>query len=216
MSDLTVAQFAERLAVVHQRIEAAGGSLQTTSVLAVSKTFPAAAANVALAAGAVDLGENYGQELEAKAPEVPGARWHFIGGLQRNKVKRIAGVVAVWHTVDRSELANEIAKRAPGTSVFVQVNTTGEAQKSGCEPAGTAAMVEHCRHLGLDVRGLMTIGPTDGSHPGASFAQLRALGEASETLELSMGMSADLEAAVAEGSTMVRVGSALFGARLRF
>lgn len=176
---------------------------------------------MAAAVGLVDVGENYAQELVAKAAELgrePGSpgeqlRWHMIGALQRNKVKKLAGVVAVWQTVDRASVAAEIGKRDPGARVFVQVNVTDEAQKSGCSVAEAPALVDRCRELGLETSGLMTIGPTDGSDPRPGFALLRAMAERLELAELSMGMSGDLEAAVAEGSTMIRVGSALFGPR---
>lgn len=205
----------------HQQLQArivdAGGSTDRTSVLAVTKTFPVAVVSLALAAGFTALGENYGQELEAKAAELAGdgpeVQWHFIGGLQRNKIKRLAGIVSVWQSVDRSSLVAEIAKRDPGGQIMIQVNTTGEAQKSGSEPADAPGLVDEARQLGLDVVGLMTIGPTDGNDPRPGFEELRLLAERLEIGQLSMGMSGDLEAAVSEGSTMVRVGTALFGSR---
>jgi pyridoxal phosphate enzyme (YggS family) len=217
----TVEEVRRRLTVVRGRIEAAGGSTDRTAILAVTKTFPAEVATVAAAVGLVDVGENYAQELVAKAAELgrePGSpgeqlRWHMIGALQRNKVKKLAGVVAVWQTVDRASVAAEIGKRDPGARVFVQVNVTEEAQKSGCSVAEAPALVDRCRELGLETAGLMTIGPTDGSDPRPGFALLRTMAERLELAELSMGMSGDLEAAVAEGSTMIRVGSALFGPR---
>ncbi len=214
-AELTVEVLTQRLTVIRQRIEAAGGDLQRTSVLAVTKTFPVEVCRLAVDTGLVDLGENYSQELEAKAPALDrdAGRWHFIGGLQRNKIKRLASVVSVWQTMDRVALLDELATRAPAAVVMVQVNTTDEPQKSGCAPDEAPALVEHARELGLEVRGLMTIGPTDGSHPGPAFARLHALAERLDVAERSMGMTGDLEIAVAEGSTMVRVGTALFGSR---
>ena len=215
MTELTRDLLVERLQVLRQRIETAGGDLDLTTILAVTKTFPIEVSRLAVDVGLVDLGENYAQELEAKGPTLdrPEARWHFIGSLQRNKVKKIAAWVTTWQTVDRLAVAEEIAKRAPGARMMVQVNTTDEAQKSGCPSGETAALVEHSRSLGLDVCGLLTIGPTDGSDPSPGFAMLRQLGERLEVPELSMGMTGDLELAVKEGSTMVRVGTALFGHR---
>ncbi len=214
-SPVTVEEVERRLQVVHQRIIDAGGSLERTGVLAVTKTFDDDLVDVAVAAGLTELGENYAQELLAKAatPRSSPITWHMIGGLQRNKVKKLAGVVGVWQTVDRPELVAEIAKRAPGATIHVQVNTTDEAQKSGCEPSVAPALIDQARQLGLDVVALMTIGPTGGGDPRPAFASLRELAEQCEVEGLSMGMSADLEQAVAEGSTLVRVGTALFGPR---
>lgn len=206
-----------RLAEVWDRISAAGGSPDTVTLVAVTKTFPIGYIEAALAVGLADLGENYAQDLVAKADQAAAAglepRWHFIGGLQRNKVKLLAGRVELWQTVDRGALVDEIAKRSPAARVLIQVNTTDEAQKSGCPPGDAEALVDHGRLAGLAVEGLMTIGPTGGGDPRPGFETLRLLAERCEVRELSMGMSADFEAAVAAGSTMVRIGSALFGPR---
>lgn len=216
-----VAELRQRIVALEQRIEAAGGSTEQTKILAVTKTFDIEVCRLAVAAGLVELGENYAQELQQKAPQMVDSlsqrsvTWHFIGALQRNKVKKIAPYVGLWQTVDRDSVATEIAKRAPGAAVLVQVNVTDEPQKAGVAPGETEALVDHCRSQGLDVRGLMTIGPTDGSDPSRGFAQLRELGERLQLVELSMGMTADIEQAVAEGSTMIRVGTALFGPRSR-
>jgi len=206
-----------RLADIWRRIEAAGGSRETVTVVGVTKTFGVDYVRSAVSAGLIDLGENYAQELVAKDEQAAAIgvrpRWHFIGGLQRNKVKLLAGRVSLWQTVDRPVLLDEIAKRSPGSRVLIQVNTTGEEQKSGCHPADTSAMVEHGRRIGLDVEGLMTVGPTGGADPRPSFEELRALGAACGVRELSMGMSADFALAVEAGATIVRIGSAIFGPR---
>ena len=218
------AELRQRLTEVGERIaEAAGGPGARVRIVGVTKTFPVEVVAVAAEVGLTDLGENRAQELVAKQDEVaarydvstwPAAPiWHFIGGLQRNKVKLLAGRVALWHTVDREVLVDEIAKRDPGAAVLVQVNTTDEAQKSGCEPDATPGLVERARAAGLDVRGLMTMGPTGGGDPRPSFARLRLLAEADGLAELSMGMSGDYPLAVAEGATILRIGSALFGPR---
>ena len=213
----TVAELTDRLAEVHQRIEAAGGSAEKVTVVGVTKTFPIEFVAAAQAAGLRDVGENYAQDLARRHGEAEALgldpRWHFIGGLQRNKVKLLAGKVALWHTVDRDSLVAEIAKRDAGAKVLIQVNTTSEAQKSGCEPSDAKALVDQAATAGLDVRGLMTIGPTGGGDPRPGFDALRELATTLGVAELSMGMSADYEQAVAAGSTMVRIGSALFGAR---
>ncbi len=203
----------ERRGLVEQRIVAAGGSLDVVKILAVTKTFPAATAQLAVDAGLTDLGENYASEIVDKAPLVRGARWHFIGAMQRNKVKKIATSVALWQSVDRPELLAEIAKRSPGASVLIQVNTTHEPQKSGCRPADLDRLVDRAYELELDLRGLMTIGPTSDTDPRPAFCELRGHVDRLGLEIASMGMSGDLEAAVAEGSTMVRVGTALFGPR---
>lgn len=187
-------------------------------VVAVTKGFDAGAATAALDAGLVDIGENYAQELLAKADDLPDAvpqpRWHFIGRLQRNKIRKIADLVHLWQSVDRIELATEIARRVPGARVLVQVDIAGVGGRGGCPPDETAQLVAGCRQAGLDVAGLMAVGapgPPEQARPGFRLlaAQAADLGLA----ELSMGMSADIEVAVEEGATMVRVGTALFGPR---
>lgn len=210
-----------RLDGLRARIVAAGGDPAAVTVLAVTKGHPAAVVDVALAAGMTELGENYAQELLAKVawhgqhPVAGGPpRWHFIGHLQRNKVRQLAAHVALWQSIDRAELVAEVARRAPGARVLIQVNATGELQKAGCPVAHTAALVDHARGLGLDVAGLMTVGPTDGTaDPGPGFEAVRALVDRLGLTVCSMGMTDDLEVAVRCGSTMVRVGTALFGPR---
>jgi PLP dependent protein len=211
---------------VRQRIADAGGDPDSVVLVGVTKGHPVDAARAALAAGMRDLGENYAQELVAKADELAGAdvgatdggpppvRWHFIGRLQRNKVRLVAPFVSLWQSIDRLSVATEIAHRAAGASVLVQVNVTDEPQKGGCRPEFAPGVVEGCRDLGLDVRGLMTVGPEgDPAAARRAFATLARLADEVGVAERSMGMSGDLEAAVAEGSTMVRVGTAVFGSR---
>lgn len=208
------------VAAVRERIAAAARSVgrQPTDVLlvAASKTVPAARLTEALAAGLHHFGENRAQELVAKAAALaaaqPGPVWHFIGRLQRNKVRALAPLVAWWHSVDRIELGAEIARRAPGARVLVEVNVAGEATKGGCRPEQVPALVEGLAGSGLEVVGLMTIPPPQDD-PRPHFARLRALGERLGLRELSMGMSDDFEAAVEEGATIVRVGRAIFGER---
>jgi len=214
----------ERLAVVRRRIEAAGGTPDAVRVVAVTKGFGPEAVHAAMAAGVTDLGESYADELLAKSAEADAAvegvadaaprRWHFLGRVQRNKVRRLAGVVSLWHGVDRVAAGREIAARAPGAAVLVQVNVSGEEQKSGCGFDEGPVLVDDLRHMGLDVRGLMAVGPTgppELARPG--YRRLARLAERLGLGERSMGMTDDLEVAVEEGSTIVRVGRALFGAR---
>ena len=218
----TVAEISSRLAEVRQRIDDARQPGQEVSILAVTKAFGPGVVERAVAAGLTTLGENYGQELTAKAeavgersPETAARiRWHFIGGLQSNKIKLLGELVDVWQTIDRKSLVKELAKRCPGAKMLVQVNTTNEPQKSGCAPGDVPALVEMARERELDVQGLMTVGPTDGSDPRPAFNQLRRLGTDLGLSELSMGMSGDYEIAVGSGSTIVRLGSALFGSRV--
>jgi PLP dependent protein len=209
---ITADEVQARLARVRDRIAGAGGA--AVRLVAVTKGFGSDAVDAALAAGLVDLGENYAQELLEKAPTHPEAQFHFIGRLQRNKVRHLAAVVSVWQSVDRLELAREIAKRAPGATVLVQLNLSGEPQKGGCAPVDAPDLVARCQELGLDVQGFMGVGPAsspDAARPG--FRLLVALADRLDLPVRSIGMSGDLEMAVQEGSTMVRIGTDLFGPR---
>ncbi len=215
------AQIAERLNGVRERLAAVGRP--DVKIIAVSKTFPADTVVAALQAGVADLGESYAQELVAKHALVGEAipsnavdepTWHFIGGLQRNKVRKIAGVVDLWHSVDRLSLAKEIAKHSPGARILVQVDISGEDTKNGCAPDAVGELVDAALTEGLRVEGLMGIAVrSDPAAARPGFRLLRGLADAHGLAEVSMGMSADLEIAAEEGSTMIRVGSALFGPR---
>ena len=210
----------ESLREVRDRIDAAarraGRDAAEVTLIGASKMVPAERIAEALDAGLTDLGENRAQELLAKAPvlaerPVP-PRWHFVGRLQRNKVAALSPWVGCWHSVDRLPLGEAIARRAPGARVLVEVNLGDEPTKGGCAPDEVDGLVEALSGLDLDVDGLMTVAPLDGD-PRGWFAALRDLGVRLGLRELSMGMSADFEAAIEEGATMVRVGRAIFGAR---
>jgi pyridoxal phosphate enzyme (YggS family) len=210
------AAVAANLAGVHDRIRAAGGDPGRVTVVAVTKGFGPEVARAALDAGLSVLGENYAQELLDKVAALAPARpsWHFLGRLQTNKVRHLAPHVALWQSVDRPGVVREIAKRAPGAAVLVQLNLSGEPQKGGAALADGPALVGLARDEGLDVRGLMGVGPAgepEDARPG--FERLVALADALELPERSIGMSADLEVAVRAGATMVRVGRDLFGPR---
>lgn len=211
----------ERLCRVQDRIERAGRRLDEVRIVAVAKGFGLAEVAGALDAGLADLGENYAQELIAKAGQAPvGARWHFLGPVQRNKVKGLAPHVTLWHGIDRVGVGTEIARWPEPAPVLVQVNMTGDPARPGASWSAAPALVDALRDLGLEVRGLMGVAsdPSLRSDPGSEdvrqqFRRLAALAARLELGELSMGMSGDLEVAVEEGATMVRVGTALFGSR---
>jgi pyridoxal phosphate enzyme (YggS family) len=223
MSDI-----ADNLAAVKDRIAraatAAGRDPGDIKLIAVSKTKPAEAVREAYLAGQRAFGENYAQELATKAAELadlPDIEWHFIGHLQSNKARLIVRAARVVHTIDTVSLARELAKRAvqAGTTpiaVLVEVNVGGEAQKFGVPPSDLAEVLQGIvAEPALVLRGLMTI-PPEGDARGVfdTLASLRSLHGGKGLLpELSMGMSVDLEDAVLAGSTMVRVGTAIFGHR---
>jgi pyridoxal phosphate enzyme (YggS family) len=205
---------AERLGRVRQQIVDAGGT--DVEILAVTKGHPVAAIHAAAAVGLTAIGENYAQELLAKVSGVTlDVAVHFIGQLQTNKVRQIAGVVAVYETVDRASLVAEIAKRAPGAHVLIQIDTSDEPGKGGCPPAEAERLVTQAAEAGLVVDGLMTVGPTEGGPEAArpGFRLVRLMCDDLGLTTCSMGMTDDFVVAVQEGSTRVRLGSALFGMR---
>ena len=200
----------------------------SVALIAVSKLQPPEAIREAYAAGQRDFGENYVQELAQKAEalrDLPAVRWHLIGHLQRNKAKQIASLVSLVHTVDSIELARELAKRHGAGSdrrlpVLIEVSIAGEAQKHGIAPADVGEVADAIDALPeLSLRGLMcvpplTADPADARPHFDALARLRDHhGGAARLPELSMGMTADFEHAVAAGATLVRVGTAIFGAR---
>lgn len=213
---------ARRLAALTHRIAGVERSWDhEVEAMVVTKGFGPDAIRAAVAAGATTIGENYAQELLGKAATIgeyePDRRPDvaFIGRLQSNKVRQLAGTVDLWASVDRSSLVREIAKRDPGARVLIQVNSTDEPHKGGCAPADTASLVAAARDAGLDVGGLLTVGPTgapaEAARPG--FELVRRLVDDLELGVCSMGMTADLEIAVECGSTQVRVGTGVFGPR---
>lgn len=214
-----MSEIASRLAEVRARIadaaRRAGRDPAAVMLVGATKTVPTERILEALHAGLTDVGENRAQELLAKAPALAttdSPRWHFLGQVQRNKVKVLAPWVDLWHTLDRSVLADALARHAPGARVLVEVNLGLEPQKGGCEPGAVAELVERARELGLVVEGLMTVPPLDAD-PRPFFARLRTMAEALGVPTLSMGMTGDFETAVEEGATVVRVGRAIFGDR---
>lgn len=202
----------ERVAEVRRRISAAGGDPDTVTLVAVTKGFGQEQVAAVRRAGIEDIGENYAQELLGKAADAQdGPRWHFLGAIQRRKVRTMAPFVHLWQSVDRLVAGHEVARHAPGAAVLVQVNVTELPGRPGCTWSDAPALVDGLRQADLDVRGLMAVGSADGSR--REFRRLASLRAALGLNEVSMGMSGDLEIAVEEGSTMVRVGRALFGPR---
>lgn len=212
-----------RLAVVRARLEeaarAAGRNPQDVTLIAVTKGQPSGAVTEAVAAGLGDLGENHVQDLERKRPLAPGVRWHHLGRVQSNKARRIAHAAETVHGVEPGRGAERLAgaalERGTLLRILLEVDFTGRRQ--GVAPGEVAAAVEALRALaGLELAGLMTVAP-----PGPPvtarrcFAELRELRDrhAPELRELSMGMSDDFPVAIAEGATMVRIGTAIFGPR---
>ena len=204
----------EAAAAVRARIAGTGRDPEGVRVVAVTKGFGADAVRAAVDAGLVDVGENQAQQLLAKVGDgVPeSVRWHFLGPVQRNKVRKLAAHVALWHGIDRPAAGAEVARHQPGASVLVQVNLSGDDRRPGCDWHEAASLVARLREDGLDVRGLMGVA-SRGDGAREQFRRLAALRDELGLEELSMGMSGDLEVAVEEGATIVRVGSALFGPR---
>ena len=230
-------EIAANLQIVRERIaaaaRAAGRPPESVRLIAISKKMTADDVRAGLAAGQRAFGENYGQELRDKRAALAGApsgdlapEWHFVGPLQTNKVKYVAGQVALIHTIDSIALLDEVESRAVPQSCLVQVNVAGEAQKRGVAPAELPALLDRfAQATHVRCAGLMLIPPftDDPAQARPHFAALRALRDREaarprphvELRELSMGMSGDFELAIAEGATLVRVGTAIFGARAR-
>jgi len=222
---------ARNLAAVKERMaaaaRAAGRDPAQVGLVAVSKTHGPEAVRSALTAGQEVFGENYVQEAQGKIAAVAAGVWHFIGHLQSNKARLAAELFDVVESVDRLKLARTLDRRAQELhkrlGVLVQVNLGGEAQKSGCAPAEAAALAQELTALpGLELLGLMTMPPffNDPQRARPIFAGLRELAARlardlppGAMRHLSMGMSGDFEAAIAEGATLVRVGTAIFGER---
>ena len=214
----------ENLAHITEQTHRAGApyqrSAEDVTLVAVSKKQPVARVKAALAAGHRVFGENRVQEAQERwsplRAEVPDIELHLVGPLQSNKAKDAVALFDVIQTVDRPKIAQalkaEMDKQGRQLPVFIQVNTGEEPQKAGIKPTDTAAFVSDCQALGLSVVGLMCIPPVD-DQPAPHFALLRQLADESGLEKLSMGMSADFEAAVALGATHIRLGTAVFGPR---
>lgn len=201
---------AENLAALRARVP------DDVTIVAVTKQQPPSAVAEAIDAGLFDIGENRADALaqKAEATHDDRVRWHFLGQIQRNKIGKVAQHVALWQSVDRPELGPAIARHAPGAHVLVEVNLTDDPNRGGTSLAAVGPLVRDLEADGLVVRGLMAVGPHGGpeaARPG--FCAVVALADELGLPVRSLGMSADIDVAVACGSTMVRVGTALFGAR---
>ena len=208
---------ADNLRSVRDRIATAGRNPDEVTIVAVTKGFGPEDCREALAAGLTTLGENRVQEALAKMDAVEGAAWHLIGHLQSNKVRHAAGRFALIQSIDTVRLAEQVAHVKPGQHVLVEVNVAREPQKSGVLPEHALELIAGVASL-LELKGLMGMGPSHGD-PAPAFEELRRLRDGAQQAigaplpVLSMGMSGDFEAAVAAGSTMLRLGRALFGSR---
>lgn len=214
---------------IYNAAAAAGRNPEQVRLVAVSKTRPACDVIECMAAGQKVFGENYVQELALKAAQIEcQVEWHFIGHLQSNKVRNIAGLVTLIHSVDRLSLAEEISRQwgklGLNCDILLQVNVSGEKSKSGTTIEDTLRLVRDVSQLSnIKVKGLMTMPPffDDPEEARPFFAELKKLSEQIEQekitnidmQELSMGMSGDFEVAIQEGATLVRVGTAIFGSR---
>ncbi|HVA03281.1 MAG TPA: alanine racemase [Acidimicrobiales bacterium] len=225
-----------RVAALRRRIEEAGRDPAGVRIVAVTKGFTTSAVDAARRAGLYDIGENYADELLAKVADAtsngdngppvhaghdggagddaPVTRWHYLGAVQRRRVRALAPVVSYWQTVSRAVEGETIATHAPGATVFVEIDATDVPGRNGCRPSEVPGLVTSLRGAGLDVRGLMTVGPPGTPEESRGVFRLTAaLAQDLGLPEVSMGMTDDLEVALSEGSTMVRVGRALFGER---
>ena len=207
----------QHLRAVREKIERAGRNPDDVTIVAVTKGFGPEVCRAALNAGLTVLGENRVHEALTKMAEVDGAEWHLIGHLQTNKARLAAGRFQLIQSVDSLRLAEHIARIEPAQPVLVEVNVAREPQKSGVAPEETVSLaIEIAKQL--DLRGLMAMGPSHGD-PTPAFEELRRLRDDAQQKigralpVLSMGMSADFEAALRAGSTMLRLGQALFGPR---
>jgi len=218
--DFDIGELRDRLGLIRERVTRAGGT--DVKIVAVTKTWGAEALIAAHEIGCDGVGENYAQELLAKIIDVKAEQLlpvHFVGQLQTNKVRQMLDVVDVWESVDRASLVDELVKRYVGRPkrpmVLLQVNTTNEPDKGGCAPGEIGSLIERAAGGSLEVRGLMTVGPTSGD-VAATSAAFKALAQWADRYglhEKSMGMTGDYEIAVEMGATSLRLGTAIFGSR---
>jgi len=216
-NELSREQLLDRAGALRERISALGGD--QVEIVAVTKGFGSWALRLAVECGFESVGENYAQELKSKWGDLnedqrEAVNVHFIGGMQTNKVRKVADIVNVWQTVDRSSLVQELSKRCPGSSVMVQVNLAQNESQGGCHMTEAGQLISLATSAGLEVTGLMAIGPQgDTASIRTAYRDLVLLADDQGLHHRSIGMSNDLEIAIESGSTMVRIGTALFGDR---
>ena len=213
---------------IGQACARSGRAPESVRLLAITKGFPAETVRAAMRLGLREFGENRVQEAEGKISAIqPPPRWHLVGHLQRNKAKRAVRLFEVIHSIDSAQIAEEVSRRAAESprriACLVEVNTSGDESKFGVAPEGALDLLGTAGKFGgIDLRGLMTLGPLAGGPEGArrAFRDLALIrdeavraGLLAEDADLSMGMSNDFEIAIEEGATIVRIGSAIFGAR---
>tara|TARA_Y100001970_G_scaffold294249_1_gene449134 strand:- start:6 stop:674 length:669 start_codon:yes stop_codon:yes gene_type:complete len=209
--------FLDRAGTLKERIATLGGN--GVDIVAVTKGFGAWAMTLALECGFQMVGENYAQELSAKWPELnieerKALQVHFIGGMQTNKVRKISDIVSVWQTIDRISLLDEIAKRSPGSSVMIQLKLTEIKGQGGCDLLQAEELVVAASERNLRVTGVMGIGPQgEVDSIRAAYKRLISFADDHRLETRSIGMTNDLEVAIESGSTMIRIGTALFGDR---
>ncbi len=205
----------ENLEKVVKRIESVGNSLDELQIVAVTKYQPDEAITSAYEIGIRNFGENYldGIKRRQKFEELTDIKWHFIGTIQRNKFNSIINESDVIQSIDREQLIAPLMAAKTTPDLFIQVNLVGEEGRGGASWEEASKLVEAIREAGLSPRGLMGVGPVDASESRPYFRRLAQMARDLELFELSIGMSDDLEVAVEEGATMVRLGSALFGSR---
>jgi hypothetical protein len=213
--DELVARVRSNLEVVRERIAASRRDPSTVTIVAVTKTFGPDAVFAAAAAGLGDVAENFAQELVAtrRASGALGLTWHFLGALQRNKLAKLAPLVDVYQSVASPKDAAAVGARAPGARCYVEVNVTGAPGRPGCELGAVGEVLASARDAGLVVQGLMCVAGPDPVSATAQFDAVRRAADAQRLEGCSMGMSGDYELACASGTSMLRLGTALFGPR---
>lgn len=203
----------ERLGTIRERI-ARYRSPDEVTIICVTKTFPTGIVELVRDCGLVDVGENYYQEMQQKEQEIDGVSWHFIGGLQRNKLKGIARIATAIHSISTTAELDLLSTVAYSGGLFVQLRSDGGPQRSGASLEDVPRLVEYGRTRGLSILGLMGVAPIPQDGGAVDYFRLVRRLSSSLGLEMcSMGMSEDFEVAVSEGATHVRLGRALLGSR---
>jgi len=213
-SELNKKEVKEKIHEVSDHVKAR--SMGRTKIIAVTKSLDKEAIVVAKEAGIQAVGENYAQELIQKHQALgdPEIEWHMIGAVQRNKVRKLSGILSLWQSVDRIEVLDEIKKRDPLGKVLIQINPLGEKGKGGCSFHEAGNLIEHGLEIGLSVEGVMAVGVQgDLKKTSEIFSKVGALTDEFGLSERSIGMSDDIDVAIDHGSTMLRIGRVLFGER---